>query len=223
MEGIFFADRARGIYGLNDGSFFLTYPNTFTPICSPFYIPPPYRIYTSSEIDPYIACFSNNGVIFIFNAEKYQCVITATLPPIKSIITKVKILSGGKRIELITEGEKLLYDGYWRLIEEDPDKLVIKSDQKIVSQCSVLEDEVCNACREGDIDAFKKSVERYCIYLAEYTPVDKFLDSWFELVNRTSKMGPKALQILSDVIDILGSFELVQPHIDELRMAISTV
>ena len=178
MQGIIFADKERGIYAQADGALIFTTPDTFNSICSPFFIPPPFRLYVSEDLDPYIAAFSQKGIIFIFDVKKCICTITAKLPPFQFIIMNIRIFSDGKEIELTTENEKFYYDGYWHIIEEDAEKLAVQIDQKTISDISKLEDEVCDACRLKDMEAFEIAVERYCVYMAQHTPIDKFMDNW---------------------------------------------
>ena len=223
MKGLIFADKKRGIYAQSDGALIFTTPGTFNSICSPFFIPPPFRIYTSEDIDPYIIAFSQNGIIFVFNVKECICTTTTNLPQLSCIITKIKILSEGKDIELTTENEKIVYDGCWHIIEENPDKLLIQNDQKIVSQFSQLEDEVCAACHHKNMNAFKTAVEKYSVYMAQHLPIDKFMTCWFDLIKRSSKLGEKALTILKNTVDSLENFEGIQPHVDELRMTLSII
>lgn len=222
MEGIIIADKKRGVFAQADGTLFFTEPNTFKTICPPFFVPPPFRIYIADDIYPFIIAFCQDGVIFVFDVKNCKCTITTTLPPIKCIITKAKVLSEGKIIELTTENGKFRYDGYWRIIEEDTDKLVVHVDQKVNSEYSKLENEICEACNLKNMAIFKRAVERYCVYMAQHSSFEKFMECWFDLINRSTKLGKIAIAILKDSVDTLEGFELIQPHIDELRMALCT-
>lgn len=211
MKGLILADKKRGIFAQSDGALIFTAPGTFNSICSPFFIPPPYRLFISEDIDPYIVAFSKNGIMFVFNVKKCICTTTTSLPQLQFVIMKIKIFSDGKVIELTTENEKILYDGCWHIIEESSEKLK-------------LENEFSNACRLKDMKAFKTAVERYSVFMAQQSlPFDKFMTFWFDLINRSLKLGQKALDILKSTVDSLETFEDIQTHADELRMAISTV
>ena len=223
MDNVFFADKTRGIFAKSDGSLIFT-TGDFNLLCSPFYIPPPFRVYVDNSLDPFVVCFSQKGVMFIFNYKTAICVITTKLPISHCVITKINIRKKGTIVELITNKESYIYNGNWSVLNEDPEKLIPKDNSKFLAQCTLLENDIVIACQKKDMDDLQLSVDKYVLYIANNLSAEKFMSLWHDLIKKLiTQLGSSVIENLKNSVQVLQSVDSILPYTDELYMSLYSV
>lgn len=223
MKGITFADKARGIYGSNDGSLFLTDPGTFHVKCSPFFFPAPYRVLCDEKFDPYFIVISKIGRIFVVDSNTSTCVINTQLPPFTAKILSIDLQSDGKVIILNMDSSQFLYDGEWRLISVPEKEEKLSNDEHFSQEISRLETQLASASYAYDIDTFKVMLKRYFYYCAAYVTHDQFIALWSQMITTAYQFEQPIKEIFQDILQSIKVIDRISPYCDELQILLDTM
>ena len=218
---IFFADIKRGIFGSRSGNLYLTNPGTFNLVDDPFIVPYPFRIIVSDDYDPFAVIFTESGYVYIMNLAKFKWELKAKLPVDVGVIDSLQVKDDGKSIELRSNKGSFLFQNGWMRLSQPLESLIVKEDQKVYAQATQLENDICTAKLNEDFDKFTEAVQRYLIYLANYSTEDVLIRIWYDLIKQSYPFDKeKLLHLWDDAILLLSTVDRLSAYIDELKMSI---
>lgn len=219
-EVILFADKARGIFGHKDGRIFLTERGTFDLHQSPFIVSTPYRIIVKEELDPYFLVFVECGYMYLFNNDTRICENCIQLPSNIGVIESVDISTKDKFKITSSKCTYLFNNGYFQILSEPVDSLVVKEDQRVNGQIAEYENEVQTAILFKDIEMYEAALEKYFFYLAAYSTTDTFISTWYELIKAETPFGHQVLNVYKNMIELLSSIDRIIPFAEEMQISI---
>ncbi|OHT03393.1 hypothetical protein TRFO_29194 [Tritrichomonas foetus] len=218
---LFFADIERGIFGSRSGNLYLTDPGTYNLRDDPFVVPYPFRIIIKDEYDPYIVIFTETGYMYILNIVDMQFKLKTVLPPEVGVIDSFEILDEGASVILKANKGSYKYENGWVNLAEPLDSLIVKDDQKVFAQATQLENELCAAIHVKSIEKFSDAMQKYLLYLANYSTEDVFIQIWYDLIKQDYPFEKSEVHdIMEKCIHLLSTVDRLSSYVDELNMSI---
>jgi len=177
-----------------------------------------YKFKCSKYID-YVK--SVNGYIWIVDCPIHRVVICSCLPSTIGVINKVSLADQGKIITLESNRGIFIYRDGWCLKSEQIESLISNNDQKVIAQCSKLENEIAAAIETENFDQFSVLTKQYVLYIATYLNKNAFVSLWYDLIrSKTPFPQDLTLSLWKESIDLLSGIDRVAALIDELELTI---
>ncbi|KAK8886485.1 hypothetical protein M9Y10_041948 [Tritrichomonas musculus] len=220
-DDIFFIDDKRGIFGSKNGNIYITIPGSYDLRDDPFVVPFPYRIVVKDEYDPFAVIFTESGYIYVLNIQLLKWHLKTTLPPNIGVIDSLEIKNDGNSILLMSNRNSYIYQNGWICLSEQIESLIVKRDQKLFAQATQLENDICTAKLMGDFEQFVNAIEKYLIYVANYSSNEIFIKIWYDLIKQKYPFNSEDIHNMwSKCINLISTIDRLLPFKDELKMSI---